>query len=154
MFSMPRFPAVFQESLGRAVNVAARAMRALLDARLAEAGMSFATWISLMTLASSEGPLGQGDLASRIEIEGPTMVRRLDQLEAAGLVERTADESDRRRVSVTLTPKGKAAFAKVRSSVEATEKAMMEGLDAGDVEATRRVLKELTQRSRTLRMGT
>src|SRR5262249_23243599 len=122
--------------------------------RLAETGMSFATWVSLMTLASSEGPLGQGDLASRIEIEGPTLVRRLDQLEAAGFVERTAVENDRRRVSVTLTANGKADLSRVRSSGEGTEKAMMEGLDAADVEATRRVLKELTQRARTLRMGT
>src|SRR5436309_14750838 len=117
---MPSRAPLFQDSLGRLVNVAARTMRALLDARLAEEGMSFATWLSLMTLAA-QGPLGQGDLAESMEVEGPTLVRRLDQLETAGLVERVADASDRRRVSVTLPAKGKTAFARVRSSVQKTE---------------------------------
>lgn len=143
---------MFQDSLGRLVNVAARTMRALLDARLAEEGMSFATWVSLMMLAS-QGPLGQGDLAEHMQVEGPTLVRRLDQLEAAGLVERVADAADRRRVSVTLTPRGKTAFARVRSSVQTTEDSMLDGIDQADLETTRRVLRELTERARRLRTG-
>ena len=142
-----RFPA---ESLGYQVNLTARATRALLDARLAEHGVTFTTWIALITLAT-RGALIQRDLAGVIEVEGPTMVRRLDQLEAAGLVERSGVAEDRRATKITLTRKGRDLYERIRTSVQETEGELLAGLDRQSVDTTRRVLLELTQRARTLR---
>jgi len=138
------------DSLGFRVNLAARTTRALLDSRLAAQGMTFATWVVLNSLAA-RGPLIQRDLAGLADVEGPTMVRRLDQLEATGLVERRSVPEDRRATLIALTEQGRQLFERVRSAVQETEQELMAGLNPDDVATTRRLLTELTERARQLR---
>ena len=136
-------------SLGREVNLTARAMRALLDSRLERAGTNFATWAVLYML-DAEGPMIQRRLAEHLEVEGPTLVRRIDQLESAGLVFRTDSDADRRATQVSLTTYGRALFRKVKTSVAQTEKELLARFDAAEVKRTRSLLRALTERARAL----
>ena len=52
------------------------------------------------------GPHSPGELAANAELSSGAMTNRIDQLERAGLVERTPDPSDRRGIQVTATQKG------------------------------------------------
>src|SRR4051795_7077712 len=52
------------------------------------------------------GPLTPSELAARERIQRPTATRVLARLEEAGLIERTADVSDRRSFLVPATPAG------------------------------------------------
>jgi MarR family transcriptional regulator for hemolysin len=142
-----RFPA---ESLGFQVGLTAKAMRALLDARLAEQGVTFSTWVVLIVLATQGGQI-QRHLADAVDVEGPTMVRRLDQLEAAGLVERSPVPEDRRATRITLTEHGRRLYQRVRTAVQEAEAELLAGLDPQAVATTRRVLQLLVERARTLR---
>ena len=54
------------------------------------------------------GPASQAELGRRLWIDRKNMVAVIDDLEAAGLVERTPDEQDRRRNAVRLTRGGNA----------------------------------------------
>ena len=139
-------------SLGKEVNLAARAMRAVLDSRLGHAKTNFATW-SVLLILDREGPIIQRELAGLLEVEGPTLVRRLDQLEAAGLVVRSSSPDDRRATRVALTPHGKAVFKRVRSSVSETESELVQDLDPADVETTVRVLRHLIDKCRRVLKG-
>jgi DNA-binding MarR family transcriptional regulator len=58
--------------------------------------------------ALSNGPLTAGDLASRINLSQGTVTDVMSRLEKRGLVERVRDQSDRRRVIVSLTEAGTA----------------------------------------------
>ena len=60
-------------------------------------------------LASIEeyGPLSQADLSDRSGLDRSDVVRWVDELEAAALVQRTRDPLDRRRNAVTLTAAGR-----------------------------------------------
>ena len=49
----------------------------------------------------------QQRLATALSIEGPSLVRLLDNLERRGLIERRADESDRRARGIYLTRPGR-----------------------------------------------
>jgi len=49
-----------------------------------------------------------GELARRIGVEVPTITRASQRMEAAGLLARTPDESDRRVVRIGLTARGQA----------------------------------------------
>ncbi|MFC6023354.1 MarR family winged helix-turn-helix transcriptional regulator [Plantactinospora solaniradicis] len=49
-----------------------------------------------------------GELARRIGVEVPTITRTTQRMEAAGLLARTPDESDRRVVRIGLTDRGRA----------------------------------------------
>ena len=58
------------------------------------------------------------ELAEATLIPAPSLVGVIDRLGKSGLVERRRSESDRRKVSVLATRKGKALESKVRPRVE------------------------------------
>jgi DNA-binding MarR family transcriptional regulator len=62
-----------------------------------------------------EGPLTPSALADHERIQRPTATRVVARLEAAGLVTRTADPSDRRVAHVAITPAGRALIQRIRS---------------------------------------
>jgi MarR family transcriptional regulator, transcriptional regulator for hemolysin len=140
------------EPLAGQINVAARATRSLLDAVLAEAGTTFSSWTVLAAL-SARGPAIQRDLAKSLNMIGPSIVERIDQLESSGLVTRSPVPGDRRASRVDLTDEGRALIARLHSVMRSTEDALTKGLDPGDVQATRRVLAQIAERARTLRAG-
>ena len=63
---------------------------------------------------SCHGPLTPSELAARERIQRPTATRVLALLEERGLVERTADPSDRRSSLVSATEAGDALLESVR----------------------------------------
>ncbi|EHJ58719.1 MarR family transcriptional regulator,transcriptional regulator for hemolysin [Novosphingobium pentaromativorans US6-1] len=84
----------------------ARAWQQLGDAALASLEVSNSAGWALVHLLRMGGDVRQGDLARKIGITEPSLVRTLDRLEEAQLLERRADEQDRRAKHVRLTPVG------------------------------------------------
>lgn len=68
-------------------------------------GISFAQFRLLRTL-TRDGPMPASRLASSAGISPASTTQMLDSLEKRGLVERVRSESDRRVVTVALTPEG------------------------------------------------
>ncbi|MDX3928207.1 MAG: MarR family transcriptional regulator [Shinella sp.] len=75
---------------------------------LLEHGLSSPAFDVLATLRRSGAPysLSPGDLIATTMVTSGTMTNRVDQLEKAGLVERTSNPQDGRGFIVSLTPKG------------------------------------------------
>jgi MarR family transcriptional regulator, transcriptional regulator for hemolysin len=140
------------DPLGRQLNVAARATRSLLDSVLAEAGTTFSSWTVLAAL-SARGPIIQKDLAKSLDMIGPSIVERIDQLEESGLVIRSGVPADRRASLVSLTDDGRTLLARLDGVMRATETALTSGLDLRDVETARRVLTRVAEQARALRAG-
>jgi MarR family transcriptional regulator, transcriptional regulator for hemolysin len=92
--------------LGRRLWLGHRAVHDALDARMAERDASIWHWILLKHAAEYEGS-SQRELAERMHIEPPTLVRHLDKLADEGLVERRRDDKDRRVLRISLTAAGK-----------------------------------------------
>jgi MarR family transcriptional regulator for hemolysin len=101
------------------VAITHKAMSGELDRRLAAAGGSLSTWIVLRE--ALEGDLSQRELAERMGIEGPTLVRHLDRLEAGGLIERRRDTQDRRVIRIMVTPAGRDMVHALLGVAESTE---------------------------------
>jgi MarR family transcriptional regulator, transcriptional regulator for hemolysin len=91
--------------IGLQLAMTSKAVARAFGAALAEAGGSLSTWLVLASLRDGD-PSTQVDLARAVGVEGPTLTRHLDTLEAAGLVERHRDTGDRRAVRVQLTDAG------------------------------------------------
>jgi len=100
-------PHKLNDSLGFLVNGLARLMRTTLENRLKPTGLTPTTWTILMALGE-EDPLNQTDLARRTFLDGATITRATDLLEAKGLLERNRDDNDRRVQIVGLTDAGRA----------------------------------------------
>lgn len=124
--------------LARTAKVVGRAFN---DA-LAEAGGSLPTWLVLSALRGGR-PASQQELARVMGIEGPTLTRHLDQLEAAGLVRRAAHPEDRRAVRVEPTPAGVELHARLLAVVIAFDRRLTAGLGREELDAARTVLAAL-----------
>jgi DNA-binding MarR family transcriptional regulator len=138
------------DPLGRQLNVTARATRALLDAVLAEAGTTFSSWQVLAAL-NAEGPVIQRDLARELEIIGPSIVERIDQLEKSGHVKRSPSPTDRRASLVSLTPAGRRLYNRLQQTMRATEAGLTEGIPERNLRITRESLTALAEKARQLR---
>jgi MarR family transcriptional regulator, transcriptional regulator for hemolysin len=119
------------KSVGRAFNDA-----------LAEVGGSLPVWLILTTLRSEAHP-SQQQLARAVGIEGPTLTRHLDQLEAAGLVRRVPQPDDRRAVRVEPTEAGLALHARMLEVVIAFNRRLTTGLAKEDLDRLRVLLETL-----------
>jgi DNA-binding MarR family transcriptional regulator len=64
------------------------------------------TLIAALSTISKDGPITLGELAAREQVAPPTITKVVEKLMASGLVERTADASDRRVSRVAVTRKG------------------------------------------------
>jgi len=120
---------------------------------LAEAGAAPLLWIGRM----GEG-IRQNTLAERIGIEGPSLVRIIDELAAAGLVTREPDPSDRRANLLYLTDKGRVVTAAVEVEINDLRERVLGELDPADIAAAARVFAAIKaaagqEPSRTLELA-
>lgn len=93
-----------------------RRWRKVVDRKLQPLGLTEATWLPLLHIARSSEPMRQKDLAASLSLDGSSVVRLLDGLEAAKLVERS-EGTDRRAKILQLTPDGHAAVEQVQALV-------------------------------------
>ncbi len=125
------------DHLGFLVADVGRLLRRAFQARLDGAAdtVTYAQARVLVWLARAEG-LRQVDLAERLEIQPITLARLVDQLAAAGLVERRADPGDRRAYRLHLTPAAAPRLAEIRAIGDAVRAEALAGLDARQAAAT------------------
>jgi len=131
-----------EEALGRQLAITGRMVRERFDACLNEHGASLTTWAVLRSAEDEDG-LSQRELAARMSIESPTLVRHLDRLEVEGLVVRRRDEQDRRVVRVGLTPAGHRRYAELREVAASVDSQLRALLDHDEVEILERALRRI-----------
>ncbi|KOF51870.1 MULTISPECIES: MarR family transcriptional regulator [unclassified Achromobacter] len=123
--------------------VIARAYRGAADKALADYGLSQATaWPVILTGRLGDG-VRQGALAEALGVEGPSLVRVLDQLVAAGLMERREDPHDRRARTLHLTEAGHALRKQVEDVLVELRRRLFAGVAEADLEACLRVFESL-----------
>src|SRR5260370_6314463 len=92
--------------IGLLITRIGRLWRREADQALAAHGLSEATAIPLVVLLRRGKCVRQCVLADEVGIEGPSLVRLIDLLQAEGLVERREDPTDRRAKMLHLTALG------------------------------------------------
>ena len=135
-------------TLGFLLHDVARLLRRRFEQKARGLGLTRAQWQVLAYVAEHEG-MHQGALADILEIEPITLVRILDRLQTAGLVERRADPRDRRVWLLYLTPKARPVLDEIRVLGAATREEALAGVSAADRERLMRIL--LTMKSNLLR---
>ncbi|MBR0682097.1 MarR family transcriptional regulator [Roseomonas eburnea] len=123
-----------QERFGVLLGQIARHWRARLDRRLSEFGLTDARWVTLLHLARSGDGLTQKDLAARVGVGGPTLVRTLDRLEREGMVVRVGDVQDRRAKTVHLTAKAIPVLRLIEENAAAVRSELLDGISAAELD--------------------
>lgn len=122
-----------------------RQWRRLADTATDAHGISDAAALPLVMIRRMEGEPRQNALAEAIGIEGPSLVRLLDGLCAAGLVQRQADATDRRAKVLSLTPAGEAVVAKIEADLDRLRERVFAGVSEADLEAGLRVFQAVQE---------
>lgn len=120
-----------------------RAWRRRVNEHIASDGLSEATALPLLTVYRLGAGVRQVALAEAIGIEGPSLVRLLDQLCAAGLLQRREDSSDRRAKTVVLTKAGRQLAIRIEQRLVELREATMRDLDPAAMEVCLGVLRTL-----------
>ena len=129
-----RTPAVAaDEGCGLLLTRLARAANRSLACSLAQLGLRAQQFAVLHRLAES-GPLPQAELASALRVHASNLVRLLDELEAAGLVDRERDPADRRRQLVVLTANGSKLLRRAERIAAETELELLAPLSSAERE--------------------
>lgn len=105
-------------------------MRRLRREGAQNTGMSFADLMILGYLKREPGR-GVSDLAAEAGVSGPTMSTQVKRLEAAGLIVRDpTPEHDRRRISLSLSPRGNALVIDMKQRAAEWMISRLDELDA------------------------
>jgi MarR family transcriptional regulator for hemolysin len=118
-----------------------RVWRREVDRRLQPFGLTEATWLPLVHLARAPAPMRQKDLAASLVLDGSTVVRLLDALEASGLIERHEESTDRRAKTITVTQGGRSIIDQVELASREVRNTALLGLSRAEIESATRALE-------------
>jgi DNA-binding MarR family transcriptional regulator len=134
---------LLQITFGFLLHDTARLLRRDFERRSKGTGLTRAQWAVLAYVARNEGS-NQAALADMLDIEPITLVRLLDKLEAAGLVERRPDPADRRVRRLFLTEATGPLLEQLQALASETREAALSGLS----DAERQQLTDLLMKVR------
>lgn len=144
------------ERLGINLVLLARLYRRALDVVLKPYALSEATVLPIRYIARLGDNIRQGNLAEALNLEGPTLVRVLDQLAELGYIDRIEDTQDRRVKTLRLTPAGQELNTQLTAVLATLRAELFAGATEDDVNATLRVMSQLDlnlQRRRRLEVA-
>ncbi|UOA07683.1 MarR family winged helix-turn-helix transcriptional regulator [Methylobacter sp. S3L5C] len=105
-------------------------------------GLTHAQWRVLVHLSGNEN-CRQIDLAESLEIKPITLVRQIDLLEAAGLIRRNKDTSDRRAYRLELMPKAYLVMQELWNIADAVEAEALGTLTTSEQETLTTLLERV-----------
>jgi len=88
-------------------------------------GLSLEQWLVVRCLAV-HGDRAMRDLVADTRLNDSTLTRVVDRLAALGLVYREADPTDRRRVRVTASARGRALHERIAPAVTEAERELLD----------------------------
>ncbi|HVY51208.1 MAG TPA: MarR family transcriptional regulator [Devosia sp.] len=129
--------------LTRDLLLAGRLWRKMARQAASEHGVSEAASSPLLWIARLGDDVRQTVLADAVGIEGASLVRLLDELQASGLITRRPDPNDRRANAVNLTDKGRQVVAEVSQVLTALRLRIFADVPREDVETAIRIFKTI-----------
>jgi MarR family transcriptional regulator for hemolysin len=143
-----------QEPFARSLATSSRMWRRYLDFRFRDLDLSQARWSVLFELSRNENEeVTQVELARTLGIEAATLVRLLDGLGNAGLIERRPSAEDRRAKTLHLTEAAWPLIDRMKEISAASRAAILEGISPRDLRIATQVLSHITARLEVLSNG-
>ncbi len=128
------------EQFSEALHRTAHYWHITLERRLRPLGYSHSRWKVLWYISREDG-ITHSELAERLGIEAPTLVRLIDRSEEEGLLTRRASESDRRVKHLHLSAAGRKEVERIRACAADLRKEVLSGLSKAEIDAALNVLQ-------------
>ncbi len=140
------------EHFARSLAASSRLWKRYLDLQFRDLGLSQARWSVLLEISRNQEAT-QIELARTLEIEAASLVRLLDGLENAGLIERRPSAEDRRAKTLHLTEAAWPLIASMKEISAASRTAILEGISQRDMRVATQVLSRIAARLEILSNG-
>jgi DNA-binding MarR family transcriptional regulator len=127
------------------LNVGQRRLHRWSQARTAAGGVTATQAGLLFFLAKNDGAL-TNEAAAALDLKAPGMSGLVDRAERAGLIERHADETDRRVSRLWLTKDGRAALKRTKAGLADLNVRLTEGFTASEIDVVARWLTSLQEK--------
>lgn len=115
--------------------------RQAVTTTLADKELSMAELVAMMGIADNRADAERNvyadDLQSSLHVSKPAISQMLKSLEKAGYIRREINESNRRKLDVTLTDEGRAALTKARARYRRT---FAQIIDTFGIEKTKQLI--------------
>jgi MarR family transcriptional regulator for hemolysin len=139
-------PAESRRALAHKIPIVARIWHQLADVTLAEFGVSNSAAWCLIYVDRLGPDVRQINLAEHLEIAQPSLVRTLNLLAAAGLIERQQDAGDRRSNHVNLTAEGHSLVRRIEDKLDVLRRDLLDGVSHDEIVRAVDLLDLLTRR--------
>jgi DNA-binding MarR family transcriptional regulator len=113
------------------LRTALAALRSELIVQLARHGIAEAHYYYLRALYEEDG-LTLAEISARVGVKPATATGVVDTMSALGLVERVSHATDRRKLHVVLTARGRALKRPLLQALEAVNNIALDGLNERD----------------------
>ena len=130
------------EQFAESLHLAAHAWRTALDRRLRPLGYSRSRWMVLLHISRNDA-ISLGELAERLGIEAPTLVRLVDRMETDGLISRRASETDRRVKHLHLSPAGRKEVERIKACAANLRREILAEIEQAEIGVTLNVLQKI-----------
>jgi DNA-binding MarR family transcriptional regulator len=127
------------------LNVGQRRLHRWSQARTAVGGVTAAQAGLLFFLAKNDGAL-TNEAAAALDLKAPGMSGLVDRAERAGLIERHADEFDRRVSRLWLTEDGRAALKRSKAGLASLNTRLTDGFTVAEIDIVVRWLTSLQEK--------
>jgi len=135
------------ETFGPLLHGTARAWRQKLDERLRPMGLSQAKWRTLLHLSLAEDALTQAEIAARLGVEEPTVVKLLHRLEREGWITRKSSPLDRRCKMVLLGRRAQLVIAEINAAANKLRHELLAGIPTSELQTCIKVLARIRQKA-------
>jgi MarR family transcriptional regulator, organic hydroperoxide resistance regulator len=123
---------------------ASKLMRGAADDAMSRHGVRVGQNLVLAALWDRDG-LAPGEVAERLGVRSPTVVKMATRMEAAGLLERRRDAKDARLVRLHLTRKGRSLQAPIEAELHGLEARALAAVDKGEQRTLESVLAKIVR---------
>jgi MarR family transcriptional regulator for hemolysin len=134
----------FEDSVGYWICITSHIYQKRLDKELAPLGITFRQFQVLGWLVY-EGGLSQAELAERMMIEAPTLVRILDRMQSQRLIQRTASKTDRRCKQLKIAAHAKPVWNKVVDCLNSVRHLATANMSAEEVTLLQQLLRRVQE---------
>ncbi len=136
----------FEESVGYYLNRTASMMRSSLQRALNKEykEITIDYWVILNYLWTKDGWI-QTELARMSGKDNASMTRMLDGMQKKGLIERKADENDRRAQRIFLTEKGRSLEKPLKKIASENVSKGLKNISSKDVQELKRILEAINE---------
>jgi MarR family transcriptional regulator, organic hydroperoxide resistance regulator len=115
-------------------------VRSRLGAVIGLSGTQYTVLIAVARLSGEDERIGVNQVAEHLHFSGAFVTTEINKLVARGVVRKDVDSEDRRRVILTVSPKGRALLVELAALQRPVNDMLFRGLSASDFRKMRKLM--------------